>query len=200
MSTAPVVLQSKSLMDSMTTILALEAPCTLLICFSKASFIRAFIEETKGAGKHPILTPALESIDRSSTVRVHFCESVPSLHTRLAVLNGSCKSLAVMYPLALHADTSARSAQGLAKTISSAVDAAIRVGAQLRLMEPSTPVPPTAFDEHHQVQHEAPTSQNPWDQHLPILNATASRFGSERAWVGRTVTARQVASRWCTWE
>jgi hypothetical protein len=206
MTKTPIVLQSKSLLDSMTTILSLETQTILLICLSKISFIKAVLEDVKRTenhlGKHSILIPTLESIDCGTKVRVYFCDSLPSLHSRMAVLNGRCKSLVVVYPLMLHVDLSAHSAQGLGKTISSAVDAAIRLDARLMLMEPLTRIQRTIDEtfELQDTQDEGPMNQNPWDQHLPILNATASRFGSERGWVGRTVSARQIVNRWCTWE
>jgi hypothetical protein len=41
--------------------------------------------------------------------------------------------------------------------------------------------------------------QDPWEQEVSILNVSARRFGSgsgERAWAGRTVTAKRIAARW----
>lgn len=41
-------------------------------------------------------------------------------------------------------------------------------------------------------------TDSPWDEHLSMLNVTTKTFGvGERGWVGRTVTVRQVAARWC---
>lgn len=48
--------------------------------------------------------------------------------------------------------------------------------------------------EHQPVQR----SDDPWDQQLSMLNVTTKTFGvGERGWVGRTVSVRQVAERWC---
>lgn len=40
--------------------------------------------------------------------------------------------------------------------------------------------------------------EDPWAEKLSILNVTTKSFGlGDRAWLGRTVSARQVAERWC---
>ncbi|OMP86783.1 hypothetical protein BK809_0000458 [Diplodia seriata] len=43
--------------------------------------------------------------------------------------------------------------------------------------------------------------EDPWAEKLSILNVTTKSFGiGDRAWAGRTVTARSVAERWCRFE
>ncbi|OJD36511.1 uncharacterized protein BKCO1_11000158 [Diplodia corticola] len=43
--------------------------------------------------------------------------------------------------------------------------------------------------------------RDPWAEKLSILNVTTKSFGiGDRAWAGRTVTARSVAERWCHFE
>lgn len=54
---------------------------------------------------------------------------------------------------------------------------------------------PTAAEESD-VQRVQRSS--PWDEQLSILNVTTKTFGvGDRGWVGRTVSIRQVAERWC---
>ena len=37
-----------------------------------------------------------------------------------------------------------------------------------------------------------------WDEEVSMLNVTTKTFGAgERGWVGRTVSIRRVAGRWC---
>lgn len=41
--------------------------------------------------------------------------------------------------------------------------------------------------------------EDPWEQHVSILNVSARRFGSgsgDRAWAGRTIKVKRAASRW----
>lgn len=52
-------------------------------------------------------------------------------------------------------------------------------------------------DESRQDGDERDES-SPWDEQLSMLNVTTKTFGiGERGWVGRTVSVRQVAGRWC---
>ena len=125
-------------------------------------------------------------------------------------------TLILMFPLRLHADTPSNSAQGLSRTFASAVSASIRVKERLVIVEP---VPPAPASRSVGLQHDDTQTQqddgvqsrgspevvaeqtDPWDQHVPILNVTSSRFGAgERGWVGRTVAARSVAEQWFTFE
>lgn len=48
---------------------------------------------------------------------------------------------------------------------------------------------------------ETVAEADPWAERLSILNVTTKSFGiGDRAWAGRTVTARSVAERWCRFE
>jgi hypothetical protein len=47
----------------------------------------------------------------------------------------------------------------------------------------------------------AQRGQDPWAQHVSILNVSTRKFSlGERAWVGRSVSIRSIAERWCTFE
>jgi hypothetical protein len=201
----PTVWQSRSLLDTMSTILSLNSPTTLLICTSKMALVKTMFDALPSKEMHPLLIPTLESLEQSSRVQVHFCDSLPGLHARISVLSGHCRHLVLLYPLTLHVDLSAHSAQALAKTVASAVDASARLGAQLHLAEPTSTIQKASLDHDTYTELQDTTDfqqthSDPWDQHLPILGAIASRLGNERGLVKRTVSARQVVSRWCTWE
>jgi hypothetical protein len=85
--------------------------------------------------------------------------------------------LAILDPIQLHRPTSAFSAQGLNRTFAVAVEAARHLNVRLVVAE---------------------TDANAWSEELSMLNVTTKRLGELS--VGRTVTARAVAERWCTFE
>ena len=120
--------------------------------------------------------------------------------------------LAILNPVRLHEPTSSFSAQALNRVFASAVEAAHHLRRQLVIVETpgieqSLSLPEGDDDpaRHRPLEpgrgdavSGARPSSSPWDQQLSILNVTTKTFGvGERAWVGRTVSARQVASRWC---
>lgn len=117
--------------------------------------------------------------------------------------------LAILNPIRLHKPTSSFSAQGFNRTFASAVETAHHRGQQLLLVEANeyeslSPeeaearqhrhLEPDNDGEYQPVQQ----SEDPWAQQLSMLNVTTKTFGvGERGWVGRTVSVRQVAERWC---
>ena len=117
--------------------------------------------------------------------------------------------LAILNPIRLHKSTSAFSAQGFNRTFASAVETAYHLGRQLVLVETPEPGVDSTNDEDV-MDHERAVDDDdadhahveqlgsPWDQPLSMLNVTTKTFGvGERGWVGRTVSVRQVAGRWC---
>lgn len=180
---------------------------------------------------HPLLIPTIHLVATSQTVRVAFCPDPPALQAHLAVHGirpadpaaalpdtspAARPLLALLNPLALHRDTSSFSAQGLGRTLASAVEAALRAGQKLVVAE----CPPSGGDGAGAAHDEdgaddeglggnsmdVETSQDagpedPWEQQIAILNVTTRSFGvGERGWVGRTVRAKRVVERWCRFE
>lgn len=150
---------------------------------------------------HWLRTPTLRLLSTSRTLRVVFCPDVTHLRAYLATYSmavaerssegGSTQPkdaqpiLAILNPIELHRPTSAFSAQGLNRTFSVAIEAANVTNSKLILAE--VPISPTTGQ-----------SSDSWDEELSILNVTTKRLGDLS--VGRTVKARTVASRWCTFE
>jgi hypothetical protein len=127
-------------------------------------------------------------------------------------------TLALLFMLQLHADTASNSAQGLSRTFASAVEASVRSRQRLIIVEPTAELSPhldvpmrdelqsgnaaaqslDGLDHAESEREGAPEQSDPWDQHVPVLNVTSSRFGAgARGWVGRTVSVRSIAGRWC---
>jgi hypothetical protein len=130
-------------------------------------------------------------------------------------------TLALLFMLRLHSDTASNSAQGLSRTFASAVEASVRSKQRLIIVEPiAEPTPlldipmrdelqsdnadadsPEGLDYTESQGAGLPEQSDPWDQPVPLLNVTSSRFGAgARGWVGRTVPVRSIAGRWCVFD
>lgn len=122
--------------------------------------------------------------------------------------------LAILNPIRLHKPTSSFSAQGFNRTFASAVECAHRRGQQLILAEIFADADVAGVRGYdgdvvmHDEQHleegalregdVGQRTESPWEEQLSMLNVTTKTFGvGQRGWVGRTVTVRQVAGRWC---
>lgn len=167
--------------------------------------------------------PFLLQLAQSRTVKLIFCHDITHLRAYLATLaipksrheddrsskpnnraNNEASLLAILNPIGAHRYTSAFSAQGLNRTISLAVEAAHAIRSRLLMVE----IPGCRFheEEHadggYDVDAETvplPPLTSPWDEEVSILNVTTKSFGAGgRGWVGRIVTIRKIAERWCT--
>jgi len=123
--------------------------------------------------------------------------------------------LAILNSIGFHRPTSSFSAQGLNRTIAAAVETAHQLNRRLVIAEC---IDESSHEAMHDedgigVDHEgleerdradgtgASTSTSVWDEEVSILNITTKTFGAgQRGWVGRTVTIRRVAERWCRFE
>lgn len=171
--------------------------------------------------KHALLIPTLHQISGSQTLKLAFCSSPESLRAYLSVYgmkndpprgteNSSHRAgshdqpvLALLNPVAIHRGTSSFSAQGLSRTFASAVEAACRADQRLIIAECRSSVRiqgPEGLemsDDDREV--EIQSDGDPWDQQVAMLNVTTKSFGAgERGWVGRTVKAKAVVQRWCS--
>lgn len=166
--------------------------------------------------------PTLRLLASSRSVSVAFCPELPHLRAYLATLplqqaqsstllaadakgQPGRRLLGILNPLQLHRPTSSYSAQGINRTFATAVDAAYHTDSQLVLAECTL-----SIDGQHQshdlvdigMDHDAALAAEPeeniWDVEVSILNVTTKSFGAgERGWMGRTVSIRRIAGRWC---
>lgn len=211
-SQSPAVLEVRHAQEFLQYVLEHHAPpSTLIVCSSKAEFLAnlqpadAAVEcaadeqdtEESTAGQVKHFAPTLRLLSTSRTVKLAFCPDITHLRAYLACFTtdnssaaakehesdgalripGAVPILAILNPIELHRPTSAFSAQGLNRTFSAAVEAAHRNGRKLVLAE---------------------TASEAWTEELSILNVTNKRLGDLA--VGRTVTAKAVAERWCSFE
>jgi len=192
------------------------APTTLVICARRDVFLhdlqRHYAASTTKL--QALVTPTLSRLAATQHVQLAFCPSVQSLLAYLTAygqprVDGASAAaqprprLFLVNPLALHAPTTSFSAQGLSRTFAAAVEAALVRGAVLAMVECRGPQPMVG-DRGAQEDADADPTPNldgdadPWGQEVSMLNVSARRYGSgsERAWAGRTVTAKRVAATW----
>lgn len=170
--------------------------------------------ESTPTGTHRLLQqPSLRMLASSQRIKLAFCPDVVHLRAYLSTFKASREDenlLAILNPVELHRPTSAFSAQGLNRTFSLAVEAALRAGSRLLIGECASPgrntpqtVMETGVAAAGAALDEAPplATSDPWEEEVSILNVTTKSFSAGgRGWVGRTVKIRRVAGRWCTFE
>jgi len=169
---------------------------------------------------HDLLkSPSLLQLANSRKVKLVFCHDLTHLRAYLASLaipkphseptthveesNQHPPLLAILNPIDIHRFTTSFSAQGLNRTFALAVEAAHATRNHLAMVE----FPECQHREAEQAVEgyemepevvPATTSVDPWDEEVSILNVTTKSFGAGgRGWVGRTVTVRRIAERWC---
>ncbi|KAF2102872.1 hypothetical protein NA57DRAFT_52418 [Rhizodiscina lignyota] len=195
--------------------------------------------QVSGKDAKDLISPTLYRLAMTRTLKVAFCTTLPMLRaylsshglqqpaskpTQPSVMTGArVPLLAILNPLAVHQDTSSWSAQGLSRTIASAVEAAKRAAQELILFEEpgygANPTQEHSDERNAQDMEWIPThaegdaaiqtdqstrtepdiaSKSVWDQQVAILNVATKSFGAgEKGWVGRTVRVSKVAERWC---
>lgn len=166
--------------------------------------------------------PHLLQLANSRTVKLVFCHDITHLRAYLATLavpkarhvnpgtatyteesNHQTSLLAILNPIDIHRFTSTFSAQGLNRTFALAVEAAHATQRHLLMVEfpecqhREAEEVADGYDHENDAVH-APPLENAWDEEVSILNVTTKSFGvGGRGWVGRTVTIRRIAERWC---
>ena len=207
----PTVLYPLTLPALLSHILSTQSassPTTLVICSDRPPFLAELAHSLEQHTKlKQLLVPTLHSLSTTRHVKLAFCASVQALLAYLTAYDRPGyvhvhesegeERLVLVNLLALLKPTSSFSAQGLSRTFATAVEAALRTGVTLHLVE---------CEGRHSVSGELTeddyphaAEQDPWDQDVSILNVSARRFGSgsgERAWAGRTVKAKRIAARW----
>lgn len=201
-----------------------SSPTTLVVCSDQKAFLehladsfRRHHDTMQTNSLKQLLVPSLHNLSTTRHVKLAFCASVQALLAYLTAQDRpgyvhvdeseGKERLIVVNPLALHKPTSSFSAQGLSRMFATAVDTASRTGAALHLVEcqggrSSSDVhledDASMMDAEDDARDTA-EEPDPWDQHVSILNVSARRFGAavgERAWAGRTVKVKRIASRW----
>lgn len=159
---------------------------------------------------HPLLIPTLNLIAKSRSINLAFASTLPHLRaflttyaplrkaeSTLSTLTncGSQTPILAIWGIAqLHRSTAEHSAQGLSRTLATAVEAA-RTGVQrLILAEPKEPKE-RPIDEDTNDMDEG--LDDPWKEQVPLLSGSVRFGGEERAWAGRTIEVGRVVAKWC---
>ncbi len=227
MPLVPTVLYPLSLPGLLNYLLATQSASTatlLIVCSSQPIFLQQLSESLQQTPRHDdsvtleeAIEPTLHNLFAIRHIKFAFCASVQALLAYLAAYHqleidsadiSPRRRLVLVNPLTLHAPTPSFSAQGLSKIFATVVETALRASALLHVVECSGK--PRAVEQEQEYEDgemeyrddpgegEA-DEEDPWEQHVSILNISARRFGSgpsERAWAGRTVKAKRIASRW----
>ena len=161
-------------------------------------------------GNHSLMNPILHRVMISKTIRLVFCPTVQHLRAYLEVHvhaagdvgtadsplppsapDGRSSLLLMLDIISLHRSTSEFAAQGVSRTLASAVEAAVRSRQRLVIVELG----------RTEVSDDEGGPRSIWDEELPLLRSTARSVGLEgSSWAGRTVSVARVVSRWFTFE
>lgn len=187
-------------------------PTTLIIGCSKSEFQTALTQEITHQlasqdldiettqPSHSLLKASLHQIAVSRHIRILFTPTVTHLRSQLSVFSSddapippppnhdpdAHQPVLVVYGLLeLHRDASEWSAQGVGNSAALLADAAARNAFRAVIIEPISP------GDLGGVEHLV-------GEMLPLLNGTLRK--ADGTWSGRTVSVRQVLSRWFTFE
>jgi len=165
--------------------------------------------------QHSLLIPTIYLIAKSQSVHVVCVPTLPRLRALLATRNlasnsgqstydvdhlgyysrGSICTLLAIWGLAnLHHSTAEHSAQGLSRTLASAVETASRRGDRLVLSEPLAMQGGAGLENAELTEG---TTTDPWKEQVPLLSGSVRFGGEDRAWAGKTIEVGRVIARWC---
>lgn len=181
----------------------------LIVCGTRTEFlvqlsaaIRTQSTDPNAETRHDLLTKTIGLLANSSKIQLAFCPTLESLRAYLAVFTsahvatmeaGSLEKpqvLAILDSVALHATTTEFSAQGLSRTLATAVETASRAGMDLVLCECNNAVEPSSSDWGSSL----------WDTEVPLLNGSLRIRSEDGGWGGRGLPIKQVAERWFQFE
>ena len=160
---------------------------------------------------HPLMVPTIHLLATSRTIDLAFTPTLPHLRAYLAsrtldigedfepsvgrMPGTQAPTLAVFGFTDLHRPTSEFSAQGLSRTLSTAVEVSLALRRKLIIAD----VPPTINDQDPMAlnEHENDGILDPWMEQVPILNNSIRSGNDQRIWAGRTIPIARVIGRWC---
>lgn len=144
-----------------------------------------------------LMTPTLRLLAASRAISLTYCPTIPTLRAwlssyspRRTTQGADAPHLVIVDLLALHHGTSEFTLQGLSRTLAAAVSAVQGTRSHLTLTECKDIRDPLNPDRGARL----------WDRQLPLLSGSV-KIGQEGSrWVGRSITARKIAARWCAFE
>lgn len=191
---------------------------TLIICSSKKQFLQqlspflsvhqptqaaACEEDTEPEDTHQnqqphlLLEPTLQLMSISKATKLAFCPTINTLRAYLSSLrildhtkSAPPASLMIVDLILLHHATSEFSMQGLMRSLASAVEAAARNKADLRLCE---------CRDVHDLENPDRGARL-WDAQVPLLSGSVRLRDEDAGWSGRLISVRAIAGRWFEFE
>ena len=193
---------------------------TFIVCSTREAFLNDLREPNHGAAEHDsadqvpseqtddLIYPSLRQIAVSRSVKLVFVSTIPQLRAYLSTYQASLdespdnqshdapshrqRLLAVWGMLNLHRSGFEYSAQGLCRTLGSAVDAAHFSKQRLILGE----MPVTILPADADAADVESGSRNPWQESVPLLNSSAMH-GDGRILPQRNIQVSAILARWC---
>lgn len=177
----------------------------LIVCGTRTEFlvqlsaaIRSQSADPNSGNRCHLLTKTIGLLANSSKIQLAFCPSLESLRAYLAVFKPEnattsgadvveeTRILAILDLVALHATTTEFSAQGISRTLATAIETASRTRMSLILCECTNAVEPSSPDWGARL----------WDTQVPLLNGSLRIRSEDGDWGGRGVAIKRVAERW----
>ena len=152
---------------------------------------------------HPFLTPTLDLLAMSKTVKLAFCPSIDAVRAYLSSYVAPARRASSTHPLQspttllvildlvlLHHSTSEFSVQGLSRSFACAVEAASRNKMDLLLSECKAVNDP----------RNPSRGSNIWNAEVPLLSGSVRIGGEGTSFAGRMIRVRIIAGRWFDFE
>ncbi|GFF63980.1 conserved hypothetical protein [Aspergillus lentulus] len=178
----------------------------LVICSTRETFLEQLHDDVSSrvrhtAEKHALLTKSLGMLSRSSGIQLAFCPTLEHFRAFISVLSSPARLeeistsdhdnskrplTAVLNPISLHLPSSEFSAQGLSRTLATAVEVCNREAMDLVLCE--------CRGAPESVDIEC--GEALWYVEVPLLNGATRRGEGEGIWSGRSVPVRRIVQRW----
>ncbi|PKX97418.1 uncharacterized protein P174DRAFT_428858 [Aspergillus novofumigatus IBT 16806] len=178
----------------------------LVICSTRETFLEQLYDDVSShaqdtATKHALLTKSLGMLSRSSRIQLAFCPTLEHFRAFISVLssptrlgetstsdshNSKRPLMAVLNPIALHVSSSEFSAQGLSRTLATAVEVCSKEAMDLVLCECG------GAPEFVDIE----CGEALWYVEVPFLNGATRRAEGEGIWSGRSVPVRRIVQRW----
>ena len=159
----------------------------------------AGLNDEENESDRALVTPTLQLLSRSRSIKLIYCPTVPILRAYLASFStifssntatSSAPQLIILDLLALQQGTSEFTLQGLSQTFAAAVSAAYQTQSDLTLVECKDNNDPT--DPHR--------GSRLWNAQVPLLSGSVKLGQDGTRWAGRSIIVLKIASRWFTIE
>jgi hypothetical protein len=176
---------------------------TIIVCATRDAFLEQLaatvqLHSAEATGNHRLLTNSLGLLSRSHKVKTVFCPTLEHLRAYLSVgvqpeapgaegKQNRRSLLAILNPVSLHLPTLEFSAQGLSRTLASAVEVSYRANLDIVLCECQDALDPANTESGEAL----------WYVNVPLLS-NSMHNGAD--WTGRSVPVKRVVERWFQFE